>query len=56
MDVKLTMKTESTIRLHVAEYMQIERKDVTEATITKLINQMVARAGEQCNLAEDFLE
>ncbi len=56
MVVKLTKKTESTIRLHIAEYEQIEHKDVTEATITKLINQMIARAGEQCNLAEDFLE
>lgn len=63
MNIKLTKRTERALRIHIAEWASIpdeeaflKPSDVTHATIEKLINQMVKRQGEQCNLAEDYLE
>lgn len=63
MQVKLKAKTVKALRVHIAEYMSmpdeeefLKPSDVSHATIEKLINQMVQRQGEHCNLAEDYLE
>ena len=56
MNIKLTSHTEKVIRTHIAEYEGIEVDEVEESMIAKLINQMIHRAGRECNLAEDYLE